>query len=245
MTTTTNPVASAPMYPVVGQPMYAVFGRHVSRGIAQMSIPLTLDEAKRFMKFSKCYMFFTKRRIRRLPNTVIHPATKFDIAWTTKGMFKEVGAHELDIVKILSTKSQKKPMIPARNTKEFTTYACRVMSSDKPIAVATKGTTTYTYVLNSDWNWEKYDYVIAAEVKAYEWYDYKRVKPLIGKPLLLREVAKPKVVLSALLWVGGDEVKFEITTGCIEETNYLEDNKPVYEISTDLGKTWKELGVKL
>jgi hypothetical protein len=71
MTTTKNPVASAPMHPVVGQPMYAVFGRHVSRGITQMSIPLTLDEAKRFMKFAKCYMFYTKRRIRRLPNTVM------------------------------------------------------------------------------------------------------------------------------------------------------------------------------
>lgn len=66
-----KPSSPAPLRRLVGQPLYAVFGRHERRGVTQMSIPLQLDEAKQFMKFAKCYAFYTKRRIRRLPNAKV------------------------------------------------------------------------------------------------------------------------------------------------------------------------------
>lgn len=46
---------------------YAVFGRHHANGLTQMSIPLTMSEAKEFMRFCKAYYGYTGRRIRRLP----------------------------------------------------------------------------------------------------------------------------------------------------------------------------------
>ena len=50
----------------VGQPLYAVFARHERRGVEQLCIPVTLDEAKEFMRVSHCFMFYTYRRIRRI-----------------------------------------------------------------------------------------------------------------------------------------------------------------------------------